>query len=210
MSSEIATRKQAPSKTGLVIGLTLAATAIAFAIAAGAAIFPAEPDVPEPWEAWVRSTWLHSFVQAHSWMWPTLETLHYLGLSTLIGTVGLFDLRVLGMGTAIAPATLHRLIPVGVAAYCVNILTGICFLSAFPEQYFYNPSFWWKGLFMAIAGVNVAAFYLSTAFREVKALPAGDEAPLYAKIMAGTSLTAWIGVLICGRLLTFFRPPFFH
>ena len=210
MSSEIAARKETPSKTGMVIGLTLAAIAIAFAIAAGAAVFPAEPDVPEPWEAWVRSTWLHSFVQAHSWMWPTLETLHYLGLSTLIGTVGLFDLRVLGMGTAIAPATLHRLIPIGVAAYGLNIMTGICFLSAFPEQYFYNPSFWWKGLFMSIAGVNVAAFYLTPAFRDVKALPPGAEAPLYAKIMAGTSLTAWIGVLICGRLLTFFRPPFFH
>jgi hypothetical protein len=210
MVPDIAARKQPASKTELLVGLLLAAIAIALAIAAGAAVFPTEPDVPAPWEAWIRTTFLHHFVQAHSWMWPTLETLHYIGLSTLIGTVGLFDLRVLGMGTSIPPATLHRLIPIGVAAYCSNLLTGICFLSAFPEQYFYNPSFWWKGLFMAIAGVNVAAFYLSTAFRDVKALPAGGEAPLHAKIMAGTSLTAWIGVLICGRLLTFFRPPFFH
>jgi hypothetical protein len=207
---EIAARKQATSIMGLAIGLSLAAIAIAFAIAAGDAVFPTEPDVPAPWEAWIRSTFLHRFVQAHSWMWPTLETLHYLGLSTLIGTVGLFDLRVLGMGTSIRPAALHRLVPIGVAAYCLNILTGICFLSAFPEQYFYNPSFWWKGLFMAVAGVNVAVFYLSPAFRDVKALPPGAEAPLYAKVMAGTSLGAWIGVLICGRLLTFFRPPFFH
>jgi hypothetical protein len=28
------------------------------------------------------------------------------------------------------------------------------------------------------------------------------------KLIAATSLS--IGVLICGRLLTFFRPPFFH
>jgi hypothetical protein len=209
-TSGIASRRQAPSKMELAIGLWLAATAIGFAIAAGAAVFPSEPDVPAPWEAWIRTTFLHSFVQAHSWMWPTLETLHYIGLSTLIGTVGLFDLRVLGMGPAIPPATLHRLIPIGVAAYGLNFLTGICFLSAFPEQYFYNPSFWWKGLFMAIAGVNVAAFYLSSAFRDVQLLPAGGQAPLHARIMAATSLTAWIGVLICGRLLTFFRPPFFH
>ena len=100
-----------------------------------------EPDLPEPWEAWVRATSLHEFVLAHSWMWPTMETLHYIGLSLLLGTVGLFDLRVLGMAKAIPPVALHRLIPFGIAGYAVNLLTGIAFFSAFPEQYFYNPSF---------------------------------------------------------------------
>lgn len=194
----------------LTAAVVLAIVAAGVAVAVGAAVFPEEPELPAPWELWVRGTFLHQFVSAHSWMWPTLETLHYLGLSTLIGTVGLFDLRVLGMAKSIPPATLHKLIPIGVAAYCVNLLTGICFFSGFPEQYFYNPSFWWKGLFMAVAGVNVAAFYVSPAFREVKVMPAGSDAPLAAKIMAATSLSAWIGVLVCGRLLTFFRPFFFH
>jgi hypothetical protein len=58
--------------------------------------------------------------------------------------------------------------------------------------------------------MNVALFYLSAAFREVKTMPAGADAPFRAKLIAGTSLGAWIGVLICGRLLTFYRPPFFH
>jgi hypothetical protein len=30
------------------------------------------------------------------------------------------------------------------------------------------------------------------------------------KIIAGVSLAAWVIVLICGRMITFFRPPFFH
>jgi len=169
-----------------------------------------EPDMPEAWERWVRATGLHEFVQAHYWMWPFSETLHYIGLSLLLGTVGVFDLRVLGMAKAIPPATLHKLIPIGIAGYCLNILTGITFFSAFPEQYAYNPSFFWKGVFMAVAGMNVALFYLSAAFREVKMMPAGADAPFRAKLIAGTSLGAWIGVLICGRLLTFYRPPFFH
>jgi hypothetical protein len=138
------------------------------------------------------------------------ETLHYLGLSMLLGTVGLFDLRVLGMARAIPPAALHKLIPIGILGYAINILTGITFFSGFPEQYAYNPSFFWKGVFMAVAGINVALFYLSNAFREVKTMPAGADAPLGAKLIAGTSLGAWVAVLICGRLLTFFRPPFFH
>lgn len=169
-----------------------------------------EPELPAAWELWVRATPLHQFVSDHYWLWPTLETLHYLGLSLLLGTVGAFDLRVLGLAKAIPPGALHRLIPLGIAGYGVNLLTGIVFFSGFPEQYFYNPAFWWKGLFMAIAAMNVALFYLTHAFAEVKAMPAGADAPGRAKLIAATSLGAWVLVLICGRLLTFFRPPVFH
>jgi di/tricarboxylate transporter len=138
------------------------------------------------------------------------DTAWFLFGALLLGTVGLFDLRVLGMAKAIPPSALHKLIPIGIAGYCVNILTGITFFSGFPEQYAYNPSFFWKGVFMAIAGMNVALFYLSSAFREVKTMPAGADAPFRAKVIAGTSLGAWVAVLICGRLLTFYRPLFFH
>jgi hypothetical protein len=33
---------------------------------------------------------------------------------------------------------------------------------------------------------------------------------LRIKMIAGISLAMWVAVLVCGRLLTFFRPPFFH
>ena len=170
---------------------------------------PPFPSTPDPWELWVRGTWLSDFVLTYGWLWPLGETLHYLGLSMLLGTVGLFDLRVLGVGKAIPVAALHRLIPFGVAGFVVNMLTGITFFSGFPEQYAYNIAFWWKGAFLAIAGLNVLLFY-SAAFRTVRLLSPGEDASPLAKLMAGTSLFAWIMVLICGRLLTFNRPPFFH
>jgi hypothetical protein len=163
----------------------------------------------EPWEAWVRSTELHAFVRHHAWLWPTCETLHYLGLSLLLGTVGVYDLRVLGMAKGIPPSALHRLIPLGIGGFVVNVLTGIVFFFGFPEQYAYNNAFRFKLAFMALAGVNVLVFY-STAFRELNALAAGADAPLRSKIITGVSLSSWVCVLVCGRLLTFFRPPFFH
>ncbi len=53
----------------------------------------------EPWEAFIRSMTLHTLIRTYEpWLWPLCETLHYLGLSLLLGTVGLFDLRVLGFG----------------------------------------------------------------------------------------------------------------
>jgi hypothetical protein len=163
-----------------------------------------------PWEIWVRSTDLHFFVIRHEWVWRLCETLHYLGLSLLLGTVGLFDLRVLGFAKGIAPRAIHRLVPWGVGGYAVNILTGIMFFAGHPDQYFYNNAFRFKALFMVVAGINIVAFYGTGVFKEMKALAPGASAPLRTRIIAGTSLTLWLAVLVCGRLLTFFRPPFFH
>lgn len=163
------------------------------------------------WEMWVRSTWLHTFVVHNEpWVWPLCETLHYLGLSLLLGTVGLFDLRALGMAKGVRLAAIHRLVPWGVAGYAVNVLTGIVFFAGHPDQYFYNDAFRFKALFMAVAGINVAMFYGTAIFRDMKALPPDASAGPLLRLAAGASLSMWIGVLVCGRLLTFFRPPFFH
>src|SRR3981189_2780928 len=145
----------------------------------------------EPWEAFIRSTALHVFVRTYEpWLWPLCETLHYLGLSLLIGTVGMFDLRVLGLAKGIPPEAIHRLIPWGIGGYVVNILTGTLFFVGHPDQYFYNDAFRFKFAFMLLAGINVLVFY-SAAYREVHALGAGADAPLRAKIITGISLGSW-------------------
>jgi len=151
-----------------------------------------------------------SFVETHSWVWPTCEIIHYLGLSLLLGTVGLFDLRVLGVAKGIPLQAIHRLIPWGIAGYILNILTGIVFFAGHPDQYFYNDAFRFKALFMALAGINIMMFYGSRMFEDMKSMAPDARAGLLVKLVAGTSLSMWIAVLVCGRLLTFFRPPFFH
>jgi len=164
----------------------------------------------EPWEAWVRSTALSHFMHDHElWAWPLLEMLHYLGLSMLFGTVGLFDLRVLGIIKRIPAAGLHRLIPFGLGGYALNLLTGLAFFSGHPEQYAYNSAFHWKIGFMTVAAINVALFY-TTSFRALRETPPDGEAPRRAQVLTAISLICWLGVLTCGRLLTFYRPPFFH
>ena len=65
-----------------------------------------------PWEAFIRSTWLHLSIQAHEpWLWPILQTLHYLGACLLIGTVGLFDLRILAFFVSVFQGTVFRNLP---------------------------------------------------------------------------------------------------
>ena len=115
----------------------------------------------ELWVVWVRSTELHAFVHRYEpWLWPLMQTLHLFGFTLLIGTVGFFDLRALGMAKGIPLQAIHRLIPWGVAGYIGNILLGVVFFSGHPEQYYYNDAFRLKLLFMMVAGINLAMLWV--------------------------------------------------
>ena len=141
------------------------------------------------------------------WGWPVLESLHFIGMSVLIGTIGLFDLRLMGFARGVPYAALHRLIPLGIAGYTLNLLTGICFLSGTPDQYLFNLAFRVKVSCMLIAGLNVVFFY-TRVFKRLEALAPDSPPPVGARLAGLVSLTMWIGVMSAGRLLTFFRPPY--
>ena len=147
------------------------------------------------------------WVRHSVWGWPVLESLHFMGMSVLIGTIGLFDLRLLGFARGVPYAALHRLIPLGIGAYTLNLLTGLVFLSGMPDQYLWNPAFRFKVTFMAVAGLNVLFFY-SRVFRRLQTLSPDSAPPFSARVAGAVSLAMWIGVMSAGRLLTFFRPPY--
>jgi hypothetical protein len=156
---------------------------------------------------WLKSTEVSRFVNHYSWVWPASETLHFIGLALLVGTISLLDLRMLGVAKSLPLAPLHRLVPWGVAGFVINLLTGLLFFIAAPEQYVHNVAFQFKLIFMMLAGVNVFIFYLAV-FRRVENLRPGEDAPFPAKLIAGTSLFLWVGVMYLGRMLPFIGNAF--
>jgi hypothetical protein len=158
--------------------------------------------------------WLVNSIIAHSpvadmmhtaWGWPIVESVHFLGLCMLIGCIGAFDLRLLGIAKRVPIAAMHRLIPFGILGFVINISSGLLFILTEPDQYIYNPSFHFKLLFMTIGGLNAGTFYL-TSYRQVFSATASLDAPRRARVIAAISLGAWVSVIICGRLITFYRP----
>lgn len=148
------------------------------------------------------------FAFMHSpWGWPIIESLHFLGLSLLIGAVGLFDLRLLGVAVGISYRALHKIVPFGVFGFFLNVITGTMFLSSAPDQYLYNPAFQIKLSFVAIAGVNMLLFYRRS-FVLVRQEEGGTLLPFEPRFYASVSLLCWCGVIICGRLITYYRPPY--
>jgi hypothetical protein len=141
------------------------------------------------------------------WGWPVCEIIHFFGLCLLIGSVGMFDLRMMGVARGVPIASLHRLVPFGVAGWLLCAATGVLFILAAPSQYLYNPAFQTKMTLMGLAGANMALFYLTTAPAMGEA--GADDLPIpRARAIAFISLACWLGVIACGRLITFFRPPY--
>lgn len=155
---------------------------------------------------WLERTALSNwFLDNGAWTWPLAESLHFIGLTLLLGSIGLIDLRILGVGKGIRIADLHKLVAFTVAGFVLNVCTGSLFIIGQPDQYFLNRAFHFKLVFLTIAGLNVLAFY-GIEFRRLQQLGPQEEAPLPARLMAGLSLVCWIGVISAGRLLTFYRP----
>ena len=158
--------------------------------------------------------WLIRAIEANSpvvdvmrtaWAWPIAESVHFVGLCLLIGAIGTFDLRLLGFMRRVPIAVVHRFVPFAILGFVMNVASGLCFLLTEPDQYILNPAFHLKLLFLGIAGVNAGLFYV-TSWRRVFSDHATLDAPARAKVIAAVSLSAWMVVIVCGRLLTFYRP----
>lgn len=145
------------------------------------------------------------FVRETKWVWPTLQTLHFMGLTLLLGVVLLVDLRVLGMMNSVSFSTVHRLLPWGVMGFALNVFTGMCYWVAAWYQYTLNPVFYLKIIFIMIAGINALYF---TVFEEPWKMAAGEAAPLRGKLIAASMMALWIGVIFCGIMLPFLGNAF--
>jgi hypothetical protein len=137
------------------------------------------------------------------WVWPTLETLHFLGLILTVATVATLNLRLLGFLKQLPVAPLHRLLPWGIAGFVINVITGILFFVGMPYFYVFNIGLHFKMLTILLAGGNLLLFYCTGAFRAWQHLRPGEDAPLLAKFIAASSIFLWFAVIVLGRYLPF-------
>ena len=145
-----------------------------------------------------------------SWVLPLCESLHFIGMAMLVGIVGVFDLRLLGMAKRLPVAPLQRLMPFALLGFVLSLGSGLVFITANPKQYLapLSLSFVAKMFFILLACLNVLFFYATGLKRAVDGVDAGQDAPLGAKVSAGVSLFLWVAVMYWGRVLQFFGKSF--
>ena len=140
------------------------------------------------------------------WAWPASETVHFLGLSLSFGVLLAVNLRILGVMKRVPFAEVHRLLPWGMLGFGANLITGMLFFVGQPRQYLDSAPFYWKIVFLMIAGAN---FLYLTVFRNAWGeTPGAWTASGTDKAMAYVSMFAWLAALYCGRMLPFIGHSF--
>ena len=141
-----------------------------------------------------------TFTNDHSWVWPTMETIHYIGMILLFGVALIVTVRMLGMMKSIPFAALHRLLPLGILGFVLNVLSGMVFFLSDPPLYIKNPAFAAKIALTVVTGIGVVYF---TLFDRPWDVGAEQNAPLSVKIFAASTMGLLLGVMYFGRMLPF-------
>ncbi|HEV7816771.1 MAG TPA: hypothetical protein VGP06_16935, partial [Janthinobacterium sp.] len=140
-------------------------------------------------------------MRGNLWMYPIVEIVHIVGIVLLVGSVAMFDLRVLGFARSLPLRALGRhLLPWSVASLALIVPAGLMMFSAHPHDYVGNKVFQLKLSLIGVAGLNALLFHKGV-YRSVESWNGG--APPLARAHALASLAIWIGVISCGRLLAY-------
>ena len=142
--------------------------------------------------AWLRES-------GSIWAYPTVLTLHTVGLALLVGANSALDLRVLGAASAVPLSSLSRLFPVMWIGFVVNAVSGVLLFAADATT---------KGttrIFVFKLGLIVLAVVLMWALKRVLYGDAGDVrrvgAP--AKGIAIASIAVWVAAIAAGRFMAY-------
>jgi hypothetical protein len=149
---------------------------------------------------WLNATIPAQLMRDVTWVSVAAETLHFVGLSFLLGAMLIVDLRLLGLLRSIPIRHVMPLTYIAMIAFAVNLTTGLMFFVSNPFSYFPNPAFQTKMFLILLAGLNVVWFEVGER-RHVMALADDADTPTHTKIVAGLSLGLWLAIVAFGRLL---------
>ena len=154
-------------------------------------------DVLTALEGSAFSTWLRESTSI--WAYPTVLTLHTVGLAMLVGLNAAIDLRVLGFGTGIDLAWLKKLFPAMWIGFWVNFVTGAMLFATDPIVKGMTALFAFK-LGLVIVGVTLIVALRRRMYDGARPAPVVTGA---AKGLALLSLMVWLAALAAGRFMAY-------
>jgi hypothetical protein len=137
------------------------------------------------------------------WLYPTVEILHIFGFILLVGSIANFDLRLLGLHRFVpVPALARHAVPLAMTGFCIAAPAGFLLFATEATSIAMNPAFQFKLFCVALGLSNAILFHLGP-WRTMAVWGAVNYVPPVARLGAATSLLAWIGAVIGGRLIAY-------
>jgi hypothetical protein len=146
---------------------------------------------------WLVNSPISHAMSAAEWVFPAVQSLHFIGFALSIGTIALVDMRLLGFGMRRQSAAelAGDLEPWTRAGIAVMLITGPLMFATDAVAYHSNPSFQFKMVCLTLA----LLFHFTIHRRAVRA----DASSIAAKLSAAVSLLLWAGVVAGGRGIAF-------
>jgi uncharacterized membrane protein len=155
----------------------------------------------------LQGTWLSGLISSVGWIIPFLQVIHILAISSVISSVFLLNLRLLGLWgrEEAAEAAARRLLPFIWWPLPVLLITGALLITAEPARSLENPSFAIKMALLVVAigltllcqrrYVTAPAMAVSHGWRGAAARGLGI-----------ASITVWVGIVLAGRWIAYTQP----
>jgi hypothetical protein len=142
------------------------------------------------------------------WLYPTVETVHIVGIALLFGSIAVLDLRLIGLSRDIPVRRLARhVLPWTAGSFALIIPSGLLMFVAHASDFISSPVFVVKMCLILAAGLNAALFH-ALIFPSVEVWDSEEmrklPPPPSARFAGIASLAIWIAVIACGRLLAYF------
>jgi hypothetical protein len=153
---------------------------------------------------WINSTALSGFIKESGWAFPTFESIHVIGLTLVVGSISIIDLRLLGWASTGRSYTsmARTILPLTWGAFVIAATAGALMFISNPIAYVANTDFRMKFIFMLTGGINMALFHLLTA-RGAGQWDLSHSTPLPVKLAGAVSIICWIAVVLFGRRIGF-------
>lgn len=134
-------------------------------------------------------------IATHTWAYPALEVLHILGISLLLGSLVLFELRVWGLGRELPVQPFARLaLRLTLIGFALAAASGTTMLIGQWSELAGNRALQLKMCLLLLAGLNAAAFHWRGGL---------DKLDRTARVQTAMSLGLWVLVVVCGRFIAY-------
>ena len=157
---------------------------------------------------WLQATSLAVFIHQTKWAFTTIEVIHVIAILTVIGSIAIVDLRLLGIASTRRPFTqlARDVLPLTWTAFALAAATGSLLFLSQAAAYFTTTTFWVKMSIMALAGINMLVFEFITV-RGVQDWDLKPTPPPPARLAGGISITCWLLIFVFGRWTGFTMLP---
>jgi uncharacterized membrane protein len=197
------TRAGSLTTMGTLVFTAVSAALILYTAGLGGKISHPEVRAVADADVTVEAGWrepIETFINDHGWIWPALETMHFIGMALLFGVSLLLLLRMLGAMKSIPFTGIHRLLPLGIVGFVVNVFSGMIFYVASPSIYLGKAGFHIKIASIVVAAIPLLYF---TLVDEMWHTSSNQSAPLMGKVAAIGTFALLICAMIYGRFLPF-------